>query len=302
MDTIENMRAFLITARTGNFSEAGRQLGVSPSVVTKRVGQLEWKMRGLLFNRSTRSVTLTDLGEQFMPRVLGLLADYDYTLGAAQKSRSGLLGQIRIKIPSTLGMPYLARSLTAFQQAHPQVMLDVVMLDRSVNPMEEGFDIVVGALPELYANVEDVSLAPYPRVLCAAPAYLEARGAPAHPRELPDHDCLVFSPSGPLWQFESATGPIQVEVRSRFTSNNSRVLRVSAIAGNGIVVLSQGIAEPALRKGQLVTVLRDYALPELWLKALIPRNRSALPRVRALVDWLKRELATSPDWSEAEEN
>ena len=300
MDTLDNMRAFLATVRTGSFSEAGRRLGVSPSVITKRVGQLEWKMRGQLFNRSTRSVTLTDLGEQFLPRIAGLVADFDDTLGEMTKTRGGLLGRIRIKIPTTLGAPYLARLLTEFQQAHPQVLLDVVMLDRSVNPVEEGFDIVVGALPELYANVDDEWLAPYPRVVCAAPSYLEARGNPVHPRELTDHDCLVFTPSGALWQFESADGTAQVEVRSRFTSNSSRVLRTSAIAGNGITVLSAGMAAPALARGQLRTVLDGYRLPELALKALLPRTRGALPRVRALVDWLKRRLAENGDWSDEE--
>lgn len=300
MDTIENMRAFLATVRTGSFSEAGRQLGVSPSVITKRIGQLEWKVRGQLFNRSTRSVTLTDLGEQYVPRVLALVTDFDDTLSGMNKSPGGLVGRIRIKIPTTIGTPYLANALTAFQQAHPQVMLDVVMLDRSVNPVEEGFDIVVGALPELYSNVLDESLAPYPRIVCASPAYLEARGKPLHPRDLPDHDCLVFTPSGSLWQFESAEGTIRVEVRSRFTSNNSRVLRASAIAGNGVGVLSWGLAESPLRTGQLVQVLHDYRLPELWLKALMPRNRAGLPRVQAVVAWLKRELEARPNWSDRE--
>jgi len=300
MDTVENIRAFLVTARTGSFSEAGRQLGVSPSVITKRVGQLEWKVRGQLLIRSTRSVTLTDLGERFLPRMQRLVADFDATLVEGSTHQGGLLGRIRIKIPSTLGSPYLAQSLTAFQQAHPQVTFDVVMLDRSVNPVAEDFDIVIAALPELYANVVDESLAPYPRVMCAAPSYLAARGMPAHPRDLPDHDCLVFSASGPLWQFESAEGPVQVEVGQHFTSNNSRVLRTSAIAGNGIVVLSRGLAEPALRKGVLVPVLENYALPELWLKALIPHNRTSVPRVIALVAWLKRELSDNPDWGLAE--
>jgi DNA-binding transcriptional LysR family regulator len=298
MDTLENIRAFLATARTGSFSEAGRQLGASPSVITKRVGQLEWKVRGQLFNRSTRSVTLTDLGEQFLPRLLALVGDFDDTMGEMNKTRGGLLGRVRIKIPTTLGAPYLASILTSFQQAHPQVMLDVVMLDRSVNPVEEGFDIVIGALPELYANVIDEWLAPYPRVICAAPSYLERRGKPQHPRELIDHDCLVFHPSGSLWHFERDGDAMQVEVPSRFTSNNSRVLRASAIAGNGITVLSQGLATRALERGQLVQVLEGYRLPELGLKALIPQTQVALPRVRALVDWIKEEMARQPDWTD----
>src|SRR5204862_4616564 len=128
-------------------------------------------------------------------------------------------------------------------------------------------------MPASYANVIDEPLSPYPRVLCAAPSYLAARGEPKHPIDLIDHDCLVFQTTGLTWSFASPRGLINVDVRSRFSANDSQILQAAACRGLGIAMVARYIARPAIEAGALCTLLDDYPVPEFWLKALIPSNK-----------------------------
>jgi DNA-binding transcriptional LysR family regulator len=294
MDTLLNLKAFVETAREGSFSAAARKLGVAPSMLTKRVDQLEWRIRAKLFTRTTRKVILTDAGKLFLPRIRFLVQELDDVMGGVANSASELAGRIRVKVPTTLGVTYLSRTLTAFQDKYPNISLNVMTMDRSVNPAEEEFDIAIGALPEVYAGVVDEPLCLYPRLACAAPAYLAKHGTPQHPTELVNHDCLIFGPSGASWSFESDGGVLVVEGKSNFTANNSHILLVAAREARGVAVLARAIVAPALEAGELIPILEDYPIPDLWLRALVPKTRINAPHVRALLDWLKAELSSSP--------
>lgn len=292
MDTLLNIRAFLTTARTGSFSAAARELGVAPSVVIKRINRLEDQMRARLFLRSTRRLTLTEAGERARPRYHAILADIEEALsGAAPAGADGIEGHLRIKAPTTFGILHLGRILAEFQTAHPRVTVEIVLVDRSANPVEEGFDIALGALPVSYAHVVDEPLCPFPRLLCAAPDYLARRGAPRHPSDLPDHDCLAYLAVGATWSFAGPKGLVTVDVRPRFSANDSQVLMQAARRGLGLAVLSRDVADAALREGALLPVMPDFPVAPLWLKALVPEGRIGRPPVRALLAWLKENLA-----------
>ena len=296
MDLLDNIKAFLATAQTGSFSAAARQAGVAPSVITKRVNQLEWKLQTRLFERTTRKVALTEGGENFLPRFRKLIAEFDETLQGASGVTDTLAGHIRVKVPTTIGLLYLGKMLAAFQQQHPRITLEVVLIDKSVNPIEEGFDIAIGALTASYGNVVDEPLCPYPRIACAAPSYLARKGMPSHPTDLVGHDCLTVLPIGSLWTFTSRRGAIQVGVTPAFSSNDSQLLLAAAQAGNGITILAKHIVVPLIQTGDLVPVLQDFPIADLWLKALIPVNRVDVPRVRALMSWLKSQILPIPPW------
>jgi len=298
MDTILNMKAFLATARSGSFSEAARQLSVAPSVVSKRVNQLEWQLRSRLLERTTRSVRLTEVGEQYLPTIRGIITEYEDLVAGMLRSPGELEGHIRVKSPMALTHLHLGKVFTAFQKANPRVTLDVVLIDRSVNPIEEGFDVVLGLLPASFENVVEEALLPYPRVACASPSYLQQRGAPQHPRDLTNHDCLVFQPAGSNWTFQSRRGPINVQIRPKFASNDIHVLVAAAEEGSGITVLSKLIAKESIRSGKLVPVLPDFPLPDHWLKAFVPKNRIGLARVQALLSCIRAAFAPTPPWDE----
>ncbi|HUY04113.1 MAG TPA: LysR family transcriptional regulator [Rhodocyclaceae bacterium] len=296
MDILLNIKAFLATAQTRSFSAAARQLGVAPSVITKRVSQLEWRVRSQLFVRTTRKVTLTEAGEKYLPKLRLLMIDFDDTLSGIASVSGSLAGNIRVKVPTTIGLLYLGKMLIAFQQKNPHVSIEVVLMDRSVNPVAEGFDIVIGALTASYGNTVHEPLCAYPRLTCASPAYLQRKGRPEHPNDLVNHDCLIMLPIGPIWSFESSRGSIQVEVSSIFSTNDNQILLTAAREGMGVAILAKYMAMPAILSGELVPVMDEFPLPDLWLKAMIPVNRINEPRIRALLDWLKLQLSPIPPW------
>ena len=176
------------------------------------------------------------------------------------------------------------------------ISMDIVLADRSVNPIEEGFDIAIGARPELYGGVQDIPLCPLRRRLCASPAYLARRGTPQHPADLASHDCLVFITSGARWEFESAQGLIGIDVQPKLRTNDGAAIFKAAVAGSGIAVLTDYLAETALQKGELVEVMEGFRMSDIWLKALVPASRIELPRIRMLLDWLENRLKPLPPW------
>lgn len=295
MDMFLNMKAFLTAAYTGNFSEAGRRLGVVPSVITKRVNQLEERVGGKLFQRSTRRVALTEVGERYLPKVQRLVSDFEEMAAGIVRSPGELEGHIRVKAPTMLTVMYLGRILAQFQRQNPRVSMDIVLMDRTVNPIEEAFDIAIGAFPVSFAGVVEEPLCRYRRVLCASPAYLARRGTPTHPRELVDHDCIVFLPGGTTWSFESARGPVNVNVRSHLAANDTRMLLDAARDGHGFTIVSGFSAQPGVDQGELALALPEFPVPELWAKALIPESRIGLARVDALLKWV-RVAFSPPPW------
>lgn len=294
MDTMLNLKAFVTTARTGNFSRAARELGVAPSVVTKRIDQLERQIGTRLFARSTRRVELTDAGRRDLPRAGALINSYDDTIAAMTRSPKSLEGHIRIKAPTTLTVLYLGKILSAFQRIHPMVSIDIVLIDRPVNPVEEGFDIALGAFSPTFGGVVDVPLCPLKRLVCAAPSYLRRQGEPRHPRDLVAHDCLTFLPSDRIWTFTSDQGPISVEVTPRLSANDGQVLLAAALEGNGIALLSRYIVAAALAEGRLVPVLPAFAVPDMWIKAVVPETKASQGIIRALLAWLTEHLSLVP--------
>jgi len=297
MDVIENLRAYLAVARTGSFAAAARELDVAASVVTKRISQLEWRLKAPLFERTTRRVSLTTAGQQHLAAIQRLVSDLDGIFAGVQQAAPELQGRLRVKVPTSLAVMHLAGLFNQFLSRYPMVSLELVALDRPVNPVDEGFDIALTLMPDAFGGVIEEPLCSIRRLLCAAPAYLQKRGTPRKPRDLARHDVLNFVPTGNVLAFESTTGDVNVSVNPRFSSNEAQLVAAAAIAGNGIAVLGDYLALPALRAGTLVQVLADYPLPELWLKALIPENRAHTARVRALLETLRGELAPAPPWS-----
>ncbi len=297
MDGIDNLKAFLVTARTGSFSRAARELGVAPSVVTKRVSQLEWKIRTPLFTRSTRRVELTSVGRDFLARVRTLVSDYDETMRAMTPSPDHLRGHIRMKAPSTLTIIYLGEVLNRFQRLHPDITIDLELIDHPINPAEEGFDIAIGGFSPAFDGVIDVPLCSFHRLVCASPAYLERRGEPHHPRELVAHDCLCFKATGAAWTFDSDRGPVSVSVTPKLSVNEGQVLRAAALDGHGILMISAYVVEPWLATGALVPILTGYVVPDMWFKAAIPEKLGTSPVVTTLLDWLAERFASDAMWN-----
>jgi DNA-binding transcriptional LysR family regulator len=291
MDTVANLRAFLAVARYGGFSEAARQLNVVPSVAAKRVSQLEHTIGTQLFERSTRKVVLTESGEQFQGRARTLIAELDDAFAGLKRAEDRLEGRILMMVPTTLNILVLSDALSEFLREHDHITMELALVDRSVNPAEEGFDLAIsGHAASSYEGVIDVPLHPFEQVLCASPEYLARRGTPLHPHDLGDHDGLFFKPLGNVWRFDSEQGQLSAEVRPRLIANDNVTLRAAALAGNGIAMLPRYVSGEALRAGQLVELLPGYALPRSWFRAHVTQHRAKLARISTLLDWLKNAL------------
>lgn len=296
MDTLTNLRTFLQVAESGGFSAAGRELGIATSVVAKRIDQLERSTEARLFVRTTRSLTLTDAGQNWLRRVESLLADADDVMGALTESDEGLQGPLRVKMPTTLTILFLSDIVARFQKKHPKISLEIVLTDRPVNPAVEGFDVALGAFGTSYKDVTDFALCPLRRYLCASPVYLASAPPISHPRDLQNHSVLSFQPTGNSWAFVSKDGPIQVTVAPTINANEAHLLFTCAMAGNGIAILPEYLAVPAFRDGTLVNVLEDFTPLEYAIKAQVPTSRILVRRIMSFISFLQESFHPEPPW------
>ncbi len=281
-------------ARLGSFSGAARELDLAPSVITKRVGQLEKSLATRLIQRSTRGLALTAAGERILPQFVRLTAELDEIFKDTASDGTEIEGHLRIKTPTTITSERLGPAFADFAAAHPGVTVELIFMDRSVNPLEEGYDIALGALPVTYPHTLDIPLFPYELVACCSPAYLKGRDELRHPTDLAEHECLTTTLMRNTWLFESTQGHLSVDVHSRMHACDSRVLREAARRGLGIAALPRFLAEEDLRSGALVAVLREYPIVEHWLKAYVPRMKMNRPAVRECIAFLKSNLEVMP--------
>jgi DNA-binding transcriptional LysR family regulator len=290
MDMLLKLKAFVVTADTGNFSAAARTLHTSPSVIMKRVDELEWDFKTTFFDRSTRRLTLTDTGQSYLTHARQLLRSYSDMSSGAILSPGRIEGPIRIKAPAVLIRQGLGDLFIRFRAEHPLVHLDIVASDRGGNPAEEGFDISVGMDQMAYSEVVEQVIRPFPRRLCAAPNYVLRCEPLLHPRDLIHHPCLAFSIAGSIWGFNSPEGRIEVDVRPVLITNDEGYLCAAARDGHGIVQLALPIVADALEAGELVPVLDGFSLVERWVKIMVPAARLELTRVKLLFDRMATQL------------
>lgn len=292
MDTLTHMKTFVAVANYGGFSEAARRLHVVPSVVAKRIDQLEKSLGTRLFERSTRKVGLTEAGQRLKVKAAGLLADFDDLVLSVQRDDSKLEGHIRVMAPTTLTMLYLGQVFNAFIRQHDRITMEISLVDLSSNPEELGYDLAISGRNASYEGVVDIPLCSAQPILVAAPSYLRGHSAPKHPRELIEHDCLVFAPTGRNWQFQSSRGVLAVDVTPRLTVDDNQTLLGATLMGMGIASLPLYVARQALASGELLALLPSYPLQENWFRAFIPKRKYRLARIKALTDWLVPAMAS----------
>ena len=299
MDRIESLRAFTTVVEAGGFAAAARALGVSRSVVSKAVIALEGTLGAQLLRRSTRQVTPTEAGLAFHARSLRVLSEYDAAVASVGELRADPAGRLRVNAPMSFGTLHLADAVADYMGTWPGVHVELVLNDRFVDPIEEGFDVTlrIGA-PQVFTSLVMRQIATIPLVLCASPAYLDAHGAPAHPDELKRHRCLHYGwqESGNMWRLAGPNGERSYRIGCVMWSNNGEALRNAAARHAGIALLPTFIVGDALRQGRLRALLGDWAAPPVALSVLHPRHRHASIKVRSFVDWLAARWRDPNDW------
>lgn len=295
---ILDVLAFVRVVETGAFARAADRLGLSKSVVSRRVARLEDALGARLLTRTASGAQPTETGQAYFERASAILADLDAAQEVVAEHVTALSGPIRLSAPLSFGVQYLGPALAEFARAHPRVELDVSLEDRRVDLVGGGFDLAIriGTLADsslIARRVTTVRAA-----VLASPAWIAAHGRPAHPRDLNGQDFLVYAnaPAGQQWRFRTGQRWEAVRGVTRLRADNGDILREAACAGLGIVLLPTFIAAPAIERGALEVLLPDYPLEESALHLVMPPGRALTARVRALVDHLATRFGPEPMW------
>lgn len=299
MDRLAAMTAFVRVAETHSFSEAARRLRISKSLVSRQVAALETELGARLFNRTTRSLALTEAGRGYFDQLVQILADIDMANQSVNQLLGTPRGVLRINAPMTFGVAHLAPALPDFLARYAEVEIDMTMNDRFVDLTEEGFDMAIriGKLAE--SSLVARKLAPVRRMVCASPAYLERCGAPQTPDDLIHHACFRYTnmAQSDEWSFQNADGrPWPVQVSGPLRINNGDALRIAALKGLGMASLPSFMVGPDLQAGNLVSVLTPFIRQEGAVYAVYPSTRHLSPKVRAFVDFLAERFGPTPYW------
>ena len=288
MDLYTHIKTFNVTARCQSFSEAAHHLNVVPSVVSKRIAQLEHITKITLFDRSTRTIALTQAGERFLQRSTSLIEDMDTLVSNAPVSNDELEGHIRILSPITLTLMQLNQVFNDFLQRHPKLSFDVSLIDITTNPIERGFDLAISGRPAIYEGVTEFFLTPTQTQLYASPEYLIQHGEITHPNQLTKHHCLSFKTNGTTWRFQTHKSLLEVHFQPRIALDDNLSLAHAAAQGLGIAPLPLYISEPFLASKAITPVLPHFPLQTSWFKMFIPNNKKHLSPVKKLAQHIYR--------------
>jgi DNA-binding transcriptional LysR family regulator len=296
MDATSDLRVFVRVMDRGSFSAAAKDLGLTPSAVSKLVSRLEDRLGARLLQRSTRRLALTPEGETFLARARRIVADIDEAEAEVASVRGAPRGRLHINSGTAFGLHQLAPALADFLARYPEIDVELSITDRVVDLIEAQADIAVrsGQLPKgpfIQRKIADLQ-----RVICAAPSYLARRGTPQTAADLKKHDCIVLSTPGlGRWPFNVRSGVDVVEVRPRVITDDAEAALRMAIAGAGIVRLSDVIVGAPLSKGELVALLSDsHHVEPFPLAAVYPAGRQRLPRVAVFLEFLLARFSGAP--------
>ena len=297
MDRIEAMRALVTVVAEGSFTAAASRLEMSPQLVSKYVGQLETHLGVRLLNRTTRQVHLTEVGTRYVQQARQILTDIEDMENQAGDDQSRARGLLRIAAPVSFASLHLAAPLVAFQQAHPEVGIDLQLNDRKVDIVEEGFDVALRIGQLKSSSLIAKRLAPVRILLCASPDYLDRCGRPTQPEELAEHRYLRYSyieDEGDLSQYWRRKGP--GAPAASVVSNNGDLLVQAAINGGGIALQPSFIAGPAIAAWQLEVVLPQCEPEPLGLYAVYAHRQLQTAKLRCFLDFIDGYFGSPPYW------
>lgn len=292
MDRLEAMAVFLSAVEGGSLSAAGRKLGMPLATVSRKLSDLEAHLKARLINRSTRGLTLTDAGRDYLAACKRILEDVTEAERAAAGEFSEPRGDLVITAPIVFGRLHVLPVITEFLAAYPEVNVHLLQGDRIVHLLDEHVDLAVriGALPD--SRLTATRVGGTRRVVCASPAYLAARGVPETPPELNGHRCISFDAmdSPDAWRFQVDGAELSVPVRSRLMVNTAEAAIDAALAGAGLTRVLCYQIESAERDGRLHRVLRDFE-PAPSPISLVYSGRQRLPlKLRAFLDFATPRL------------
>lgn len=293
MIDLNDMAIFSKVVDQGGFSAAGRALGLPKSNISRRVATLEERLGVRLLERTTRKVQITEVGEVFYRHCKRIEEEAEHASVSVSQMLESPRGLLRIGATVTTGQHLLSPLMAEFVARYPEVQLDIVLSNRRIDILEEGFDILIriGKLKD--SSLISKRLGESRFFLYASPAYLDAQGVPADPSDLIDHDCLTMSdrPSPTKWRLVGRDLTRTIGIRPRISINDFPSLCRIVADGAGITVLPSYLCTELEQQGRLVRVLSDWSSPAVEFHALYPSHRGATPKVRVFLDFLGEKIS-----------
>ena len=298
MDRLTSLTVFGRVVECGGFSAAARRLNMSVTMVSNHVQALEDRLGARLLNRTTRKVSLTEIGKVYYERSRQILAELDEADRLVGALHATPRGTLRL-YTSTHIVRFLAPVVDEFLTRYPAVAIDLTIGERAVDLIEDGFDLAIRLLPPPDSSVIVRQLTHWRHILCCAPSYLESHPAPARLADIAHHNCLryVLYPHGDEWRFDGSDGqPESVRVSGNVVTNSAETLRILALAGSGLFLAPSFIIADDLTAGRLVQVLPEYRPVEFAINAIYPHRHHLSAKVRSFIDLLAAHFAEHRRW------
>jgi DNA-binding transcriptional LysR family regulator len=293
MDRLTSLTAFVRVVDTGGFSAAGRKLNMSTTMVSNHVQSLEDRLGARLLHRTTRKVSLTEVGKAYYDRCTQILADIEQADDIAGASQSIPRGTLRIYTATHI-VQYVAPVVAEFLAFYPEVKVDLTMGERTVDMIDEGYDVAVRLTPPPDSSLIVRSLATWRHVLCCSRDYLETHPRPQQLSDLTQHNCIRHElyPYGDEWRFADRKGaPASVRVSGTLVTNSGDTLRLAALQGAGIFLAAGFLVHDDLEAGRLIRLLPEYRPVEFSMNAVYPHRHHLSAKVRTFIDLLVQHSA-----------
>ena len=299
MDRFLAMETFVRVVDRGGFSAAAQDLRISRAMVSRHIQELEARLGARLLHRTTRRVSVTEAGQVYYERSAHLLADLAAADSEVGEMHARPRGTLRVNGPVVFGSLHLAAAVADYMAAFPEVNIELTLNDRTVDLVEEGFDMAVriGRLAD--SSLMARRLAPCRLVIVASPGYLARRGTPLVPGDLTKHDCIryMYGEGGDVWHFQGPDGKLAVRVQGQLRTNNGDVMRIAASRGMGIAVTPSFIVNDDLASGALVPLLHGWSgAEEIAVHAVYPPGRNPSAKLRSFIDFLVPRFGEQPAW------
>ena len=299
MSRYTEVRSFVLIAEHGSFAAAALVEGVTPVIMGRRRTALEKRLGVQLMHRSTRGLVLTDLGERYLEHCQQLIQDFEAADASIMSRRRSLTGHLVVSAPASFGRLHVAPHALAFRERYPDLALSFNFTDSVVDLVREGYDMAIRIGEVTDPNYVAVRLFPNRRVVCGTPAYFESHGVPRVPEDLVRHNCLAFNLQGGQhrgWTFVRDGKPFAVRVRGDLACNDGELLYRWVRQGLGVGWRSTWEIQRELKRGELVTVLDDFALPAYDIQAVYPQQRYLPSKVRYFIDDLRNHYHEPGYW------
>lgn len=292
MDRLTSMAVFVRVVEKGSFAAVAEEFSLSTTMVANHVRALEAQLGARLLDRTTRRHSLTEIGSVYVERCRDVLNSVQAADYVAEALRAVPRGKLRMTAPVTYGVHKLVPLIGEYMALYPEVQVELVLNDRVVDMVEEGFEVALRSGVVDGANLVARPLRPSRMLAVASPAYLQRHGTPRHPAELAGHNCLGFMSWGKdyAWRFTQGEQLEKVAVRGSFVSNNGQALLTAALNGIGVVVQADVLLDAAIASGELVQLLPDWTLPARPVHLVRTRDSRPTAKLRTFVDFLVERL------------